>query len=80
MGDGVIGWVHIFDGPASAPPDLLHEAWPAPGDSALPVTALLAEVPISGEVQNHDLVRQLEPHRRAQFLHDRTAPVLTGPR
>jgi sugar phosphate isomerase/epimerase len=82
----VLGWVQLCDAPLAPPADgdLLREARHgrlAPGAGALPLRALLAEVPdgttISVEVQS-DALLSVDPHERARRLHDAAVSVLGG--
>ena len=80
---GLLGWVQLCDAPFGAPPDLLHEARHArliPGHGALPLSALIAEIPrettISVEVQSDELATNAATHEVALVLANATRQML----
>lgn len=81
VASGLLGWVQLCDAPASAPADLLHEARHArlpPGQGALPLDRLFAEIPApvvrSVEVQSEILSAQMNVSDRAALLARASAP------
>lgn len=75
VASGRLGWVQVCDAPLGAPVDLLDEARHhrlTPGEGALPLGVLLAEVADdvvrSVEVQSDVLAAQLGPFERAAAL------------